>query len=262
MSWARANPSLAAVTALCSIWVLIGLASSPALPLGHYAWENGELSIAEHVDLVLLGLCLTLWLRVARRVRRAGRRLSGALAVAMALQLGVLFGEELDWGGQLVRLGIQERNLRMAMREVFLPEIMDSPTLAGYLLAFHLAPLVPLPALQSLLERAAPVRAERRDALAILAGGPMSVFVLLACGDDAFGMFHQQMVYVVLAVVTLRVDRRARAGPEDDPTGVCSSEPVTPTVSVSDADDRSGLRDAGSGTHPGEAPPSVEPGRR
>ena len=53
MSWVRAHPSLTVVVALCAVWALPGLVSSPAFPLVHYAFGNGEMSIAEHVDLAL-----------------------------------------------------------------------------------------------------------------------------------------------------------------------------------------------------------------
>jgi hypothetical protein len=195
----RAHASLTLVLAIHLLWTAIAAVSSERRPWGDRLW-NGEGTPVEIFELLLIAAYIPAWTWIALR---GPRRFPRRLALAMVLQLCFVLGEELDWGGALVGF----RNFRQLLTLV-LPDILDIPLAAGYLLLFLLLPLVPLASVASLLERAAPVRAERADALAVIAVAVCWPFVWLLVGDQVLGELQQLCVYAVLGVVTLRVVRR------------------------------------------------------
>lgn len=183
-------------------WMLVALAS----PEAHRIWE-GEGSPVEDFEVGLVLVYIATWAWIAARLRRSeGHPLRWRLALGMIVQLVVIVGEELDWLGALPFA----RNLRQASR-AFLPQILDSPMAGAYLVFFLFVPLVPLAAVRSFLERAAPVRAEPADGVAVIAGLLSSILVYFVIGDQALGELHQLVAYAVLGVITVRVVRALRS---------------------------------------------------
>jgi hypothetical protein len=207
LKWLRTHPSVATVLGINVGWTLIAAASTEARPWGPWLWR-GDGSPVEVFELVLLLVYIPTWAWIAIRLRRSDTRSRRwILAALMVVQLLVLFAEELDWGDALAPF----RNLRQVLHLV-LPQVLDSPAVSAYLLAFLFAPLVPLARVQSwLMERAAPVRAERDDAWATLAAPLCSLVVWPLVGDQSLGELHQLGVYAVLGIVTARVARRTAA---------------------------------------------------
>ena len=200
MNWLRAHPSLAIVLAINLAWTLLAAVSTA---LGDVFWR-GELSPVERLEVALLIVCIVTWTWLVVRVRRtAKRRLPWLLAAAMVVQLVVLLGEELDWVGILRPF----RNFREVLHLV-LPQVLDTPAAAAYLLFFLLAPLVPLSSMRGLLERAAPVRAQKGDAWALLAVPICWPLVWALVGDQKLGELHQVCIYAVVGVITLRIVRQ------------------------------------------------------
>lgn len=203
MTMRRAHPSVAIVLAINLAWTVVAALSSDARPWGPLLWQ-GELSPVEKLEVVLLIVYIAAWAWVAARLRRVGSgRRRWLLAAAMAVQLVVLLGEELDWGGALGPF----RNAREVLHLV-LPQILDTPMAAAYLLAFLLAPLVPSERVRSWLESAYPVRAERGDAWALVAVPLCWGLVWVLVGDQKLGELHQLSIYAVVGVITQRVVRQ------------------------------------------------------
>lgn len=192
MRWARAHPSLVLVLAVNLAWAVAAL----AMPWSPTFWA-GEGSPVEALEVALAVACAGVWSWVASR--QSG--LPHTLAWLMVLQLAFIVAEELD---ACAALHLSYRNLRQASRGI-LPDILDTPLAAAYLLFFLLAPLVPLARARAWLERAAPVRAEPGDSVAVIVGMLATLVVWGVAGDKAIGELQQVVVYSVLALVTARV---------------------------------------------------------
>jgi len=206
--WLASQPSLAAVLGLNLAWLLVALASSEARPFGQHVWGADEESPVERLELALIVVYDALWLLIGWRLRRAPQGgLPRMLSLAMVGQLVLMMSEEMDWCSSL---GFHHRNLRQASRTIF-PGIMDTPMMAAFLLCFLFVPLIPLAATRAWLDRASPVRAERADAWAVIAGMIGSVIVWALAGDQKLGELQQMVVYMVLGVITLRVVRKTGA---------------------------------------------------
>lgn len=192
MRWARTHPSLVLVLGIDLAWAVAALAA----PWDRRYWA-GEGSVVELLEVGLALACAGAWGWIASRVRGLPR----ALAALMVAQLALMIAEELD---ACAALHLPHRNLRQATRGI-LPDILDTPLAAAYLLFFLFAPLVPLARARAWLERAAPVRAEPGDSVAVIVGMLATLVVWGVAGDKAIGELQQVVVYSVLALVTARV---------------------------------------------------------
>jgi hypothetical protein len=188
--------------------MIIAVASSDARPWGYYLWGRDEESIVEIAEVVLIGIYLVGWLVIGARLHKSTLRLTPVvLARLMVVQLVVLLGEELDWG---TAFGLSFRNLRQALHAV-LPEVLDTPALAAYLLVFLVWPLIPITSFREWHAHADPVRAERGDGWAAIAGPVCSLLVWPLAGEQGQGELQQLTIYAVLGVITARILRRTDA---------------------------------------------------
>lgn len=211
---ARASPSrtlgardvlvIAAIVMLCATWGglvlarpdwVVFLAGVPG------ATREGALEI---VELAALLACLAAWVDVARKARS---RRGALVALAMVAQLALFVLEETDWGGNLGLPHLFEaRNLRMTLRGMGMPAVLDPKGFAIILAWFLLSPLVPIPAYRRWWEGAAPVRALPSDAVAILAAVGAYSLTWAIVRSPLVGLeLSQCCVYVVLVSATARV---------------------------------------------------------
>lgn len=210
--WLAPRTSLFIVLVLCAVWGPLAFFVPAATTWLHIdaaapTTDEGPIDALQNV---LLPVEIALWAWIAFRCR--GERLHLVLASLMVLQLVVVLGEEVDWGRTLGFPGLPgHRNLRMWGRDVGLLQRWDDAIApAAYFLFFLLSPLVPVAALRRWRERAAPVRAERGDALAV-AALPLFWFFVKGVGGGRPSMEVVQLGgYLVVGVVTLRVVRALR----------------------------------------------------
>lgn len=193
-----------AVAAMAVAWVVVPLAAPDLhhwlLEAGDGVGEEAPIEVLEHALLCGSGL---LWLSIAWRSRGRGPAL--LIGVLMLLQIGVLLGEELDWGVVLgLRYPGHARNLRMILREHgLIPYWADAPAVSAFLLLFLLTPLSAR--LRALWRRAAPVAARPAEGVALLATLPCWLLVWALLGDAPPPALPQSSAYLLLAVLSLRI---------------------------------------------------------
>jgi hypothetical protein len=172
--WPRGASSVVLVLAIILAWIAALLLAPAAM-----AWftpdphvHPGHEGPVETVENVIVPIVIGLWLVIAYR-HRANRR-AVVLAALMALQFVLVLGEETDWGQNLGLRAPGWRNLRMEGRAAGLLEPWnDALVPTAFFLFFMLVPLVPLARVRRWLERAAPVRAEIGDGVAVVLLPPM-----------------------------------------------------------------------------------------
>lgn len=204
-------PSMIAVAIALVLWMIstfVFPASSAWLfDLQPALSDEGRIEIFENL---LVLACALSWIGIARRVRDRRRPL--VIACAMIAQLALILVEELDWGRVFgLPPVLPQRNLRMTLRSMgLLSPGMDPDAFVAFLVVFMLSPLVPSARYRAWWEGAAPVRAERSDAIAAVVA--MGVFLgsRLALHERASFELLQSCEYLVLAAATWRIARATR----------------------------------------------------
>lgn len=205
--------SLAIVVVIAVAWVGLCLAAPGVMewlspnPIGRFGREGP----IEWVENLVLPLCIGLWLLIA--VRHRADRVKMTLALLMVLQLVLIFGEELDWGQTIgLRAPGGWRNLRMTLRDIgVLHQWDDAIVPTAYLLLFMCVPLLPIAGVQRALARAAPVRAQVGDGLAIVVLPPTWMLVT----GFVVELTSVELIEVCTYAVTLNVALRILRTPGD-----------------------------------------------
>lgn len=202
--------SIAAVLGLLATWTAVAL-FWPAWIHALVDYDRGVPGAEgrlESGELVFVLAILVGWMLVALRTRGRGRPF--VVACVMTLQMVLVVVEELDWGAVLGLPPIfAQRNLRMTLREAgLLPGVLDPQMLVLAMIAFLLAPLVPLASVQRWNEGARPARAERGDAIAAVLGVVGFGLAHAALGPLAPFEVLEMCEYLVLAIATARALRQ------------------------------------------------------
>lgn len=211
-AWLRPRTSVVIAVVVAVTWLVVGIASPDTMtwlrvnPTTRTMIE-GPIDGLENIMLVA---CIALWTAIAKRTGHD--RAHRVLSVLMIVQLLLLLGEETDWGLTLgLRAPARHRNLRMYLRSIGVLQAWDDalfPT--AVIIVFFLVPILPGALARRWLARAAPLRAERIDGIAVFALVPAWAVVSALIGQPQLLELVQFGAYAILLLVTVRILRATR----------------------------------------------------